>query len=236
MHLLFDLDGTLTDPFRGITRSLLHALTSLGLPAPSAESLRWCIGPPLRGSLLKLLGPLNEHLVGDALARYRERFGTTGLFENSVYPGIEEVLSELRDCGHALRLATSKPAVFAERILDHFKLTRFFDSIDGSELDGTRSDKPLLIAHILDREKIDPVCAIMIGDREHDMLGAHKNGIVGLGVLWGYGTRKELESANAAFCAEIPSDLVSLVGNLRNGHDQRSGSFLSNWHLSKMTP
>lgn len=222
MHLLFDLDGTLTDPFLGITNSLLHALTSLGLPAPSADSLRWCIGPPLRGSLLKLLGPLNEHLVGDALAKYRERFGTTGLFENSVYAGIEEVLSELRDCGHTLRLATSKPAVFAERILDHFKLTRFFDSVDGSELDGTRSDKALLIAHILAREKIDPGSAIMIGDREHDMAGARKNGIVGLGVLWGYGTRDELATANASFYAENPSDLPDLVRRLENTGDPHS--------------
>ena len=145
MHLLFDLDGTLTDPFPGITKCIQHALTSLGQPLPSAESLRWCIGPPLKSSLITLLGPLHAHLADEALARYRERFSSVGLFENNVYDDIVRTLDELQKCGHSLSVATSKPTVFAERIIQHFGLTRYFRAVDGSELDGTRSDKALLI-------------------------------------------------------------------------------------------
>ncbi len=216
MHLLFDLDGTLTDPFPGITKCIQHALTSLGQPLPSAESLRWCIGPPLKSSLRTLLGSLYEHLADEALARYRERFGSVGLFENNVYPGIERTLDELQNCGYRLSVATSKPTVFAERIIQHFGLRRYFHTVDGSELDGTRSDKALLIAHILEREDIDPSSVVMIGDREHDMLGARHNGVAGLGVLWGYGTREELEAASAYACAAAPSDLVALLNKMPN--------------------
>jgi phosphoglycolate phosphatase len=211
MHLLFDLDGTLTDPFPGITKCIQNALTSLGQPMPSAESLRWCIGPPLKNSFLRLLGPLHEHLADEAVARYRERFGSVGLFENSVYPGIEQTLEDLKNCGHSLSVATSKPFVFAERIIQHFGLSRYFHSVYGSELDGTRSDKAQLIDHILKREQIDPSSVVMIGDREHDMIGASHNSVAGLGVLWGYGTREELEAAGASACAAAPSDLVGLI-------------------------
>jgi len=195
MHLLFDLDGTLTDPFPGITNCIQHALACLGRPTPSAESLRWCIGPPLKDSLITILGPLHGHLADEALTRYRERFGSIGLYENDVYPDIEPILGELRRFGHSLSVATSKPSVFAERIIQHFGLSEYFDRIDGSELDGTRSDKAALIDHILKRDAINPNNVVMIGDREHDMLGARQNGVAGLGVLWGYGSREELEVA-----------------------------------------
>ncbi len=216
MHLLFDLDGTLTDPFPGITKCIQHALTSLGQPLPSAESLRWCIGPPLKSSLITLLGSLYAHLADEALARYRERFSSVGLFENNVYPDIERTLDELQMYGYSLNVATSKPTVFAERILQHFGLRRYFHMVDGSELDGTLSDKALLIAHILKREEIDANSVVMIGDREHDMLGARQNGVAGLGVLWGYGTREELEAAGAHACAATPSELVALINKKRN--------------------
>lgn len=212
MHLLFDLDGTLTDPFPGITKCIQHALVSLGRPPPSAESLRWCIGPPLKKSFATLLGSKDAHLADVALVKYRERFSSVGLFENDVYPEIEGVLDELRKCGHSLHVATSKPTVFAERIVEHFGLRKYFLSVDGSELDGTRSGKAILIAHILKREVIAPSDVVMIGDREHDMFGARQNGVAGLGVLWGYGPREELVAAGAYACAAAPSDLYALIG------------------------
>jgi phosphoglycolate phosphatase len=211
MHLLFDLDGTLTDPFPGITKCIQHALAELGRPPPTAESLRWCIGPPLKKSFSTLLGPSDASRADEALAKYRERFSAVGLFENDVYPGIKEALGGLRQEGHRLSIATSKPTVFAERIVQHFGLKDYFHTVDGSELDGTRSDKADLIAHILERESIDPSDAIMIGDREHDMIGAGKNAVAGLGVLWGYGSQEELEAAGAYACAKAPNDLVALM-------------------------
>jgi phosphoglycolate phosphatase len=212
MHILFDLDGTLTDPFPGITRSIQHALESLDHHPPLAEDLRWCIGPPLKASFETLLGPDRAHLADQALGKYRERFGTVGLFENAVYAGIGEVLQELKLRGHVIRLATSKPTVFASRIVEHFGLRKYFDSVDGSELDGTRTDKVELIAHILDREAIRPDDAVMIGDREFDMIGARHNGVRGLGVLWGYGSLEELTAAGAAACVAAPEELVGVIG------------------------
>ena len=216
MHLLFDLDGTLTDTFPGITKCIQYALTCLGHSPPSAESLRWCIGPPLKSSLIALLGPLDAHRADEGMALYRERFSTAGLFENRLYSDIEHTLDELKKCGHSLGVATSKPTVFAERIIDRFGLRGYFETIDGSELDGTRSDKTLLIASILEREEIKRSSVVMIGDREHDMRGAYENGVAGLGVLWGYGTREELEDASAYACAAAPSELATLINNNPN--------------------
>jgi phosphoglycolate phosphatase len=211
MHLLFDLDGTLTDPFPGITRCIEHALVSLGRPCPLAESLGWCIGPPLKESLITLLGVSHSHLADEAVAKYRERFGEVGLFENDVYPGIEGVLKELRGCGYRMGVATSKPTVFARRIIHHVGLDCYFDSVDGSELDGTRSDKVHLLDFILKRDALDPGRVVMIGDRKHDMLGAARNGVAGVGVLWGYGSQEELEGAGAVACAVVPDELLTLI-------------------------
>jgi phosphoglycolate phosphatase len=207
MRLLIDLDGTLTDPFPGITRCIQHALTALGRASPPAESLRWCIGPPLKESLVTLLGPREEHLADAAVAKYRERFGSVGLFENALYPEIESTLDQLMKGGHNLSVATSKATVFADRIIDHFGLRKYFRSVDGSELDGARSNKADLIAHILKRDAISPTDAIMIGDREHDIIGARRNGVKGIGVLWGYGSREELEAAGAYTCIASPMEL-----------------------------
>lgn len=211
MRLLLDLDGTLTDPFPGITKSIQHALVALGHPPPAAESLRWCIGPPLKQSFATLLGPAHAHLTDAALAHYRERFGTVGLFENDVYPGIDDALDRLVQSGHDLQVATSKPTVFAVRIIAYFKLQRYFRSVDGSELDGTRSDKAHLLAHLLQRDAIAPGDAIMIGDREHDVIGARANGLRSLGVLWGYGSEGVLRAAGAAACVGSPGDLAAAV-------------------------
>jgi phosphoglycolate phosphatase len=211
MNLFFDLDGTLTDPFEGITKCIVHALVKLGRPAPCQESLRWCIGPPLKNSLATLLASDDDQLAEKALAIYRERFGLVGLFENEVYKDIPDVLGVLKEMGHSLYVATSKPTVYAERIVNHFGLRGYFKGIYGSELDGTRTDKTSLISHILQRESIASSETFMIGDRKHDMIAAKVNEVFGLGVLWGYGTREELEASGAYLCITQPRELVSTL-------------------------
>lgn len=214
MNLLFDLDGTLTDAYSGITNSISHALEMLGRPSPPKEGLRWCIGPPLKNSFAKLLASDDEKLVDKALSIYRERYGKIGLFENKVYEGIPEVCEFLLENGHTLFVATSKPTVYAERIADHFGLRRYFENIYGSKFDGTRNEKIDLISHILKSESISSSDTCMIGDREHDMIGASTNGIRGIGVLWGYGTQEELESSGAHCCIEHPQALGSTFDGL----------------------
>ncbi|MDX1709187.1 MAG: HAD family hydrolase [Desulfobacterales bacterium] len=209
MNLLFDLDGTLTDPFIGITECISYALDMLGRKLPPRESLRWCIGPPLRDSFAKLLASDDDALTEKAVAFYRERFSTVGLYENEVYNGIPEVLQALQNNGHTLYVATSKPTVYAERIIDHFGLQRYFKCIFGSELDGTRSDKTSLITHILQTELIASSETSMIGDRKHDMIGAKTNEMYGFGVLWGYGTKDELENSGAHAFFKTPRELVT---------------------------
>jgi phosphoglycolate phosphatase len=207
MNLLFDLDGTLTDPFTGITKCILYACDKLGRKCPQAENLRWCIGPPLRDSFAKLLASDDPALIEKAVTIYRERFGTVGLYENQVYDGISDMLQALQKDGHTLYVATSKPAVFARKIIDHFNLQRFFKQTYGCELDGTRGDKTSLIAHILQTELLVPSKTAMIGDREHDIIGAKENGVSGFGVLWGYGTKDELERSGAQAVFKNPPEL-----------------------------
>jgi phosphoglycolate phosphatase len=214
MNLLFDLDGTLTDPFLGITSCISYALNALGRRAPSPENLRWCIGPPLQKIFAELLGSSDDELAKTALAKYRERFGSIGLFENKVYPGIFETLQSLKDFGYTLFVATAKPTVYAERIMLHFGLNEFFNRVYGSELDGKHSDKTSLISHILKQEALEPSCTIMIGDREQDMIGAQNNRICGIGVLWGYGTEEELHRSGALAFVQYPTDMVEVINDL----------------------
>lgn len=213
MNLLFDLDGTLTDPFEGITNCISYALTALGQKAPPSHDLRWCIGPPLRKSFVELLN-LNDHdhsRADEALNLYRERFSTTGLYENRVFEEIPDVLKQLSDFGHVLYVATAKPTVFARKILRHFELESFFKEIYGSELDGTRSDKTDLIAYILERESIISIDSCMIGDRKHDIVGAKNNDLFSIGVGWGYGTRAELEKTGPDIYLNNPKDLIGYL-------------------------
>lgn len=205
--VLFDLDGTLTNPERGITACIRYALERLGAPVPPAEDLLWCIGPPLRGSLASLLG--DEAASEDALRLYRERFASVGLFENEVYEGVPDALAKLAESGYRLFVATSKPEVYARRIVEHFGLAGHFEGVYGSELDGARSDKEELIRHILKQEGIGADDALMVGDREHDMVGAAGAGVRGLGVTYGYGSEQELRGA-CAVCAS-PHDLPDCV-------------------------
>jgi phosphoglycolate phosphatase len=204
--IYFDLDGTLTDPKPGITRSIQYALRKLDRPVPSEDELAWCIGPPLRGSLAKLLG--GDDLADTALSLYRERFGDIGIFENEVYPGIEDTLSVLAGSSRRLFVATSKPVVYAERIIDHFKLAPYFERVFGSELDGRRSDKTELLGYALREAGVDPMQAIMIGDRSHDMIGARNNAMTAVGVLYGYGSEQELLGAGAHHVCATPQALL----------------------------
>ena len=211
MNLLFDLDGTLTDPFEGITKCISHALVSLGRPKPAQESLRWCIGPPIRDNFAKLLASADVELLERAVSLYRDRFSSIGLFGNETYAGIPEALDGLRAMGHALYVATSKPTEYAERVIEHFGLRRFFHGIYGSKLDGTRSDKSSLISHILKTISVSSNETVMVGDREHDIIGAKANGVAGIGVLWGYGTLEELEASGASICVSHPNELTSAI-------------------------
>lgn len=209
--LLFDLDGTLTDPRDGITRSIRHALERIEAPVPAEqELLRW-IGPPLQRSFGEHLGAQREALVAKAVSAYRERYAAVGMFENSVYPGVSAALAELKRRGWRLFVATSKPRIFAEQILAHFELSSYFSGVHGAELSGERSDKGELIAHLLETEDIAPSDATMIGDRSHDVLGARQNAVRALGVLWGYGDVSELVDAGAeAVFSSVPELVAAL--------------------------
>ena len=212
--ILFDLDGTLTDPREGITRSLAHALERMGLAPPPVESLTFAIGPPLRASLAQLLGTGEREAVERALAFYRERFAAVGLFENAPYAGIEDALDRLAGSGATLLVATSKPRVYAERILRHFGLERHFAAVHGCELDGTREDKRDLLAHLMPHHGIAPGSCVMVGDRGADMRAALHHGTAALGVLWGYGSREELEAAGAQALCSTPGELPAALARL----------------------
>ena len=208
--IYFDLDGTLTDPKPGITRSIQYALQKLDHPTmPTEDELTWCIGPPLRASFVRLLGA--ETSADLAVSYYRERFSDVGLYENGVYDGVSEVLTALCASGHRLFVATSKPHVFAERIIDHFGLRDHFERVFGSELDGTRVDKSHLLEYALKQASVDPARTLMIGDRSHDMVGAKNNGMKGIGVLYGYGTRDELLDAGAHHVCATPGAILGCI-------------------------
>lgn len=209
--ILFDLDGTLTDPARGITACIRYALDEMG-EVPTSTPLEQFIGPPLDETFRELLTRPSEHDVSLAIEHYRRRFTDTGLYENAVYPGVTETLTELRDAGYDFRVATSKPHVFADRIIDHFELRHFFPQVYGSELSGVRTNKADLIRHVLVEEGLEQGDAWMIGDRKHDILGARANGLPSVGVTWGFGSRVELESAGADHVADTVSELPSIFG------------------------
>ena len=195
--VLFDLDGTLTDPAEGITNSVAYALDKYGIEVADKSSLNVFIGPPLSESFRKYFKFSILQSV-DAVTKYREYYHDRGIFENRLYEGITELLAALKDAGKCVIMATSKPTVFAERIADHFDFRKYFDIIVGSELDGTRIDKAEVIKEAL-RQAGDPSPerCIMIGDRLHDVVGAKKTGLPCIGVLYGYGSREELEETGA---------------------------------------
>lgn len=211
MNILFDLDGTLTDPYQGITKSIAHALKTMGQNPPQQKDLKWCIGPPLEKSLAKLMETDDKQNIQKTISIYRERFSSIGLFENEVYPNIHQLLKKLQADKHHLYVATSKPTVYAKKIIEHFKLNQYFIEVYGSELDGTRSNKVELLSYILRKERISPKHTCMIGDRKYDMKAAEANGIHGIGVLWGYGSIDELKTYGAENYAKTPTDLYNII-------------------------
>ncbi len=204
--VFFDLDGTLTDPKIGITRSIRFALEKLRVDSPSEDELTWCIGPPLLESFASIVG---EQHAPQALEYYRERFAETGWRENTPYPGILQTLADLVDAGRTLYVATSKPHIYARRIIKHFEIGQYFSEVFGSELDGTRSAKTELLSYALTETR--STSSVMIGDREHDVIGALNNGMRAIGVTYGYGSREELEKAGAEETVNNPEDLLSLL-------------------------
>lgn len=206
-YLFFDLDGTLTDPAQGITNSFIHALKYFGIEIPSYETLCTFIGPPLPETFKTQFG-FDEQKVAEGVKKYREYFATKGLLENSVYPGIPELLAGLKAAGKKLVVATSKPEEYSVRIIEHFGLAQYFENVCGSLMDESRSRKDEVIAYAIERNHIsDKSKILMIGDRKHDILGAKKIGLKSCGVLFGYGSRKELEEAGADFISENVSRL-----------------------------
>jgi phosphoglycolate phosphatase len=212
LNLLLDLDGTLTNPREGIVACIQHALRSMGLAIPEADWLERFIGPPLREAFHELLpAEASADSVETAVAFYRERFSTVGLFENSVYPGISDSLEAARTQGNRLFLATSKPRVYAIEILGHFGLLDFFEGVYGSELDGRNSDKSSLIRFVLSDAHLSANDTVMIGDRHHDMTGADANSVFPVGVLWGFGSEPELTQAGARRLLSQTDELGSLT-------------------------
>ncbi len=208
--VLFDLDGTLTDPGLGITNSVAYALKKYGIEVRDREKLYSFIGPPLKDSFKKYYGFSDEKAM-EAIMYYREYFSDKGIFENEVYDGIKELLRRVKESGRKIVLATSKPEKFALRILEHFELTEFFDVVAGASMDEKRNKKGDVIKYALEKGCLTPEDAVMIGDREHDVLGAQENGIDTIGVLYGYGSRDELEKAGAMHIAETVGDVYALL-------------------------
>lgn len=210
-YLLFDLDGTITDPGIGITKSVQYSLRHFGINVENLRDLSKFIGPPLRDSYKNFYG-FDDESAELAVKKYREYFADTGIFENTLYDGMDSLLKHQRDIGKKLVIATSKPAVFAERILEHFHIAEYFSFVAGSELDGRRSIKSEVIQYAIDNVKIISVCnAVMIGDREHDIFGAKAVGMESIGVLYGYGNLQEHQNAGADRTAESVEQLDEIL-------------------------
>lgn len=207
MHLFIDLDGTLTDPKPGFVASIRYALAQLGAAVPASDCLDRYIGPPLELTLQQLLRTTDEHLIEAGISYYRERYMDEGMYENSVYEGIPGVLKVLQRHAVSLLLVTSKPTAIATKILQHFDLAQYFDSVYGSELDQRNGEKSELIANVLATENINNNDAIMIGDRKYDVAGARINSMRSIGVLWGYGSEAELTEAGASGLCGQPAEL-----------------------------
>jgi phosphoglycolate phosphatase len=211
-HLFFDLDGTLTNPAEGITRCIAYALESLGEVAPPLESLTRFIGPSLGIAFRELLDRADESRVAAAISAYRERYGAKGIRECTVIPGIRELLRALEaDGSRRLCVVTAKPTVYAEQVVEQFGLTPHFEAIYGPPLDLAGGDKQTLITQALEEQGIAAGDAWMIGDREHDVLGARACGVTSVGVTWGFGSPDELREAGATHIVTSPAELGRLA-------------------------
>lgn len=210
-YVLFDLDGTVTDPEEGITKSVQYALQHFHIEVQERQELYKFIGPPLKDSFMDFYG-FTEQQAGEALLKYRERFAVTGWRENVVYDGMEKLLQHLRREGKRIMLATSKPEFFAEQILSYFGLRDYFDFVGGATLDGKRDHKADVIRYVLETNGISNLKeVVMVGDRKFDILGAKEFGLKTVGVLYGYGDRDELTVAGADHLVESVAELETLL-------------------------
>lgn len=208
--ILFDLDGTLTDPGLGITNSVMYALEKLGYAVPPREELYKFIGPPLHDSFRVCYG-MNEEQALEAVRLFREYFAINGINENELYDGVVPMLRSLRAAGKRLVLATSKPEKFARIIMRQFGLDEYVPDIAGATMGTDRSKKGQVIAYALKEFCVDPADAVMVGDREHDILGGKENGLPAIGVTYGYGSREELEASGAVAVADSPEELAGIL-------------------------
>jgi len=215
--VLLDLDGTLIDSLPGILASCMAALRALGHEPDESLDIRRSIGPPLEDLMQILLRPYGDDRVGEAVATYRQHYGETGYLGSLPYAGIGKSLEAMKQAGLRIYLATSKREIFARRILDHLKLATYFDGIYGAVPGGALDHKPELLAHILSKHCLSPSRSLMVGDRRYDISGAHAVGMRGLGVLWGYGSRDELETAGADRLVDSPADLAPTILSMING-------------------
>ncbi len=212
-NILFDLDGTLTDPFIGICSSVKYSLNKVGIEVESLEVLKPFIGPPLLNSFKEFYG-MNDEEANKAIERFREYFSKTGIFENELYEGMDTCLETLKNNGFNLYICTSKPEVFAKEIVKHFHIDKYFDGIYGSTLENTRTLKSEVIQYCLDEANIDASACIMVGDRKHDVIGAHAHHIPCVGVLYGYGSQEEFEACDCDYIVldreELTEKLLSM--------------------------
>jgi len=208
---LFDLDGTIVDSQQGIVNSILHTVATFGLEMPSMERLKKFIGPPIRVSFEKVFN-MSPKDANSAVSKYREYYAEKGVFENILYPGIEDTLKILKERGKTIALATLKPTVFAVKILEEFGISQYFTYALGSELNGDRNTKGEVISDVLDAlGDISKEKTVMIGDREYDILGAREMGLSSIGVTYGFGSRRELEYAGADMIVDSVPELLDLV-------------------------
>lgn len=209
-NVLFDLDGTLTNPIEGMIRCFHYALERMSEPLPTRDELQLHIGPPLRSTFSQILKTADEANIEKAVSLYRERFAAAGMFENEVYEGVPEMLAALKSSRKRLFVATSKVHVYTHEILKHFELNGYFDGVYGSELDGRLDNKSDLIRHLLASESLVPGETLMIGDRKYDIKGAKENNCFAAGVTYGYGSMEELTEAGADYLCHRPSDVAKL--------------------------
>ena len=210
-YVLFDLDGTITDSAIGITNSVAYALKRWNIEVEDKSTLNCFVGPPLAQSFEKYFGFTKEQAL-EAVDEYRVYYRDRGIFENLVYPGVSEMLAELRSKGKKIILSTSKPEVFAKQILDYFDLTKYFDFVAGATMDSSRTKKGLVIKYALSELGITDVSeCIMVGDRDQDIVGARENGIECIAVLYGYGSYEEVSSVSPAYIAETVEDILKFA-------------------------
>ncbi len=210
INILFDLDGTLTDPKEGITNSVAHALEHFGIQVLDRDKLCRFIGPPLTDSFAEYYG-FDAKKSLEAVRVYREYFSVRGIFENRIYDGVITMLEKLSGMDRQLFIATSKPEKFAVQIAKHFDFYRFFKAVRGIPLDGEGMTKGQVIASVIKEFSLDRTRTVMVGDRSYDVTGAAENGIDSIGVLYGYGGRDELEGAGAGYIADSISQLTNYL-------------------------